>query len=98
MMDQLQGRLEGWLVYDLAECKVGMGPWDGTSGHHQTFLEWPWHAMASCGHADPKFHKVHYEFTMSLDIGEFCDHDQDRFSAAPASGSIYFTWLQPEYV
>ena len=22
-MDQLQGGLEGWLLYDLAECKVG---------------------------------------------------------------------------
>ena len=25
MMDQLQGRLEGWLVYDLAECKESDG-------------------------------------------------------------------------
>ena len=30
MMDQLQGRLEGWLVYDLAECKVAY--WAGASG------------------------------------------------------------------
>ena len=30
MMDQLQGRLEGWLVYDLAECKVAY--WAGAGG------------------------------------------------------------------
>ena len=35
MMDQLQGRLEGLLVYDLAECKVAY--WAGARASGDQF-------------------------------------------------------------